>query len=139
MSGARPGLAAPESEDVSGLNCLEQENRGPSTADGVRMKIYLRGDDVEYLDWTSESGNKITRRQYYFHHRSLVAVVETIHTKGDRHTGELKHPRLVSLTKFDLEDPSCARRGEFLQRARELLGDFRTRRETFHPCAASHG
>jgi hypothetical protein len=97
----------------------------------------LRGDDIQSVDWTSDVGNKIVRRQFYFQHRSLVSVTETIHVKGNRHTGEWKHPRLLSMTKFGLDDPDNERRGEFLQQARRLVNEFRAHRASFHPCGAA--
>jgi hypothetical protein len=117
---------------------LEKTSGKSSDAD-AGMKVYLRGDDVQSVDWTSERGNEVVRREYRFHRRNLVTVLETIHTKWDRHLGQLKHPRLVSTTMFNVEDESCARRGEFLQLAKQLLADFRERRGSYHPCGASRG
>ncbi len=118
------------------LNCVEKERAEPS-AGGPGTKVYLRGDDIQSVDWTTEHGSEVIRREYYFHRRTLVSVVETIHNKWDRHLGPLKHPRLVSTTKFNVEDESCARRSEFLQQAKQLLADFREHRATYRSCGLS--
>jgi hypothetical protein len=108
----------------------------PST-DGAGTKVYLRGEDVQSFDWTTERGSEVVRREYYFHRRTLVSVVETIHNKWDRHLGPLKHPKLVSTTKFNVQDESCVRRSEFLQQAKQLLADVRERRTAYRPCGVS--
>lgn len=136
--GAPLNAAGSEPQDASGLMCLEKESGKSPDAD-ARMKVYLRGDDVQSVDWTSERGSEVVRREYRFHRRILVTVVETIHAKWDRRLGPLKHPRLVSTTVFNVEDEACARRGEFLQRAKQLMADFRERRSSYHDCGASRG
>ncbi len=137
LCGALPSVAQQDSEDVSGLTCLEKEH--DDSAAGMRMKVYLRGDDVQYIDSRSEKGSVVLRREYHFHRRTLVSVVETIHNKWDRHLGPLKNPKLVSTTMFNVEDDSCARRSEFLQQAKQLLADLREHRATFHSCGAPGG
>jgi len=129
-------VAEQEAQDAAGLNCVEKEHTEPS-ADGAGTKIYLRGDDVQSVDCTTSHGSEVVRREYYFHRRTLVSVVETIHNRWDRHLGPLKHPRLVSTAKFDVEDESCARRKEFLQQAKQLLADFREHRTAYRSCGLS--
>jgi hypothetical protein len=135
LCGARLSAAEQEAEDVAGLNCMEKERTGHSEA-GTATKVYLRGDEVQSVDCTTERGSVVVRREYYFHRRSLVSVIETIHNKWDRHLGPLKHPRLVSTAKFNVEDEACDRRSEFLQQAKQLLADFRERRTAYRPCAS---
>ena len=115
------------------------ENQAGTPGEAVSsVKVYLRGDEVRYVDWTREEGFRITRREYYFQRRILVSVTETIHSKGDRHIGQLKHPKFVSMNKFKLDQSDGERRGEFLQQARIILNDFRERRKEFHPCLPPH-
>src|SRR3954468_5191282 len=134
------GLSAAEDDaaNLQGLSCLEGPTNEASSS-GAVMHVYVRGDDVQYIDWNVDLGNRLIRQQFYFHRRSLVAVVETIHVKRDAQRNELKHPRLVSTKRYNLEGDEAERRSEFLEHAKTLLMEFRSHRQDFKPCEKTSG
>jgi hypothetical protein len=100
------------------------------------MAVYLRGDQIQCLDWTVEMSTKFIREQYYFRRSVPVLVVETIHGKLDAEANQLKSPKLLSVTRYHLDDVGQSnRRKEFLEHAEFLVRDFHDHRSDFTPCS----
>jgi hypothetical protein len=121
-------------QEREGLACVEASTNEPSCS-GTGMAVYLRGDQVQALDWTVEMSTKYIREQYYFRGSVPALVVETIQAKLDSEANRLEKPKLLSITRYRLEDAGQSkRRKEFLKHVEVLLRDFHERRVDFTPC-----
>jgi hypothetical protein len=117
-----------------GFTCVEGPTNEQSCS-GTGMTVYLRGDSVQHLDWTIEMSTKYIRQQYYFRGSAPVLVVETIQAKFDAQANRLEEPRLLSVTRYRLDDAGHGkRRKELLEHADFLLRDFHEHRAEFSPC-----
>ena len=99
------------------------------------MTVYLRGDQVHGLEWTVEMSTKYIQEQYYFRGSIPVLVVETIHAKLDSDANRLEKPKLLSITRYRLDEPRQSKRQkEFLKHVEFLLRDFHEHHADFTPC-----
>src|SRR5258708_7415880 len=85
------------------LTCVEGATSELSCS-GTGMTVYLRGDQVHGLEWTVEMSTKYVREQYYFRGSIPVLVVETIHAKLDSEANRLENPKLLSITRYRLDE-----------------------------------
>src|ERR1044071_9497899 len=116
------------------LTCIEGPTDEPSCS-GAGLGVYLRGDQIQQLDWTVEMSTKFVRQQLYFRDSQPVLVVETIHAKLDDQANRLKTPKLLSVTRYSLTPVRLGKREkEFLEHAEFLIHYFREHRSGFSPC-----
>jgi hypothetical protein len=117
------------------LMCVEGPTDEPSCS-GAAVGVYLRGDQIQQLDWTLEMSIKFVRQQFYFRDSQPVLVVETIHAKLDDQANPLKNPKLLSVTRYSLGAAKPEKRGkELLEHAEFLIHYFREHRSAFSPCS----
>jgi hypothetical protein len=99
---------------------------------GATVAVYLRGDQIQHLDWTLEISTKFVRQQFYFRDSKPVLVVETIHAKLDAQANLLKNPKLLSVVRYPLDGARPGKRGkELLEHAEFLIHYFREHRSDF--------
>ena len=116
------------------LTCFEGPTDEPSCS-GAAMGVYLRGDQIQHLDWTLEMSTKFVRQQFYFRDSQPMLVVETVHAKLDDQANPLKSPKLFSVTRSSLGGGKPGKRGrELLEHAEFLIRYFREHRSDFRPC-----
>ena len=116
------------------LTCVEGPTDEPSCS-GAALGVYLRGDQIQHLDWTLEMSTKFVRQQFYFRDSQPVLVVETIPAKLDDQANPLKNPKLLSVTRHTLGGAKPGKRGrELLEHADFLIHYFREHRSDFRPC-----
>lgn len=116
------------------LTCVEGPTDEPSCS-GAAVRLYLRGDQIQHLDWTLEMSTKFVRQRFYFRDSQPVLVVETIHAKLDDQANPLKTPKLLSVTRYSSGGVKRGKRGkELLEHAEFLIHYFRERRSDFSPC-----
>jgi hypothetical protein len=145
MLAVAPGALAAESSvereflaQQKTMTCVEGPTDEPSCS-GAAMDVYLRGDQIQQLDWTLEMSNKFVRQQFYFRGAQSVLVVETIHAKLDDQANRLKSPKLLSTTRYSLSSAKPEkRRKELLEHAEFLIRYFREHRSDFRPCGHSN-
>ena len=116
------------------LTCIEGPTDEPSCS-GATVGVYLRGDQIQQLDWTLEMSTKFVRQQFYFRDSQPVLVVETIHAKLDDQANPLKSPKLLSVTRYSLGTAKPKKRAkELVEHADFLIHYFREHRSEFRPC-----
>ena len=114
--------------------CFEGPTDEPSCS-GAAVGVYLRGDQIQHLDWKLEMSTKFVRQQFYLRDSQPVLVVETIHAKLDDQANPLKNPKLLSVTRYSLDGAKPGKRGkELLEHGEFLIHYFRERRSDFRPC-----
>jgi hypothetical protein len=136
------GISATESlierrfaDERKSLTCFEGPTNEPSCS-GTGMAVYLRGDEIQCLDWTVEMSTKFIREQYYFRGSVPVLVIETIHAKLDAEANQLKKPKLLSVMRYRLDDAGhTKRRKGFLEHAEFLIREFHDHRSRLTPCS----
>jgi hypothetical protein len=120
------------------LTCVNSSTNEASCG-GTDMDVYLRGELIRKLDWWVEKSNQWVREEYYFRGSRPMLVIETVEAKYDEHGEPLKELRLVSRTRFRLDEAGeDVRRKEFLEHAEFLLRDFRERRSELTVCIRPH-
>jgi hypothetical protein len=131
---AEPSIEREFAARQKSLTCFEGPTDEPSCS-GAAVDVYLRGDQIQHLDWTLEMSTKFVRQQFYFRDSRPVLVVETIHAKLDDQANPLKNPKLLSVTRSSLRGAKPGKRGkELLEHAAFLIHYFRDRRSDFRPC-----
>jgi hypothetical protein len=131
---AAESLAQHEFAAQKSLTCVEGPTDEPACS-GAAVGVYLRGDQIQHLDWTLEMSTKFVRQQFYFRDSQPVLVVETTHAKLDDQANPLKKPKLLSVTRYSLGAAKPGKRGkELLEHARFLIHYFREHRSGFRPC-----
>src|SRR5256885_15720132 len=100
-------------ERQNSLKCVAGPTDEPSCS-GAAVGVYLRGDQIQQLDWTLEMSTKFVRQQFYFRASQPVLVVKTIHAKLDDQANPLKSPKLLSVTRYSLGAAKPDKRGKEL-------------------------
>ena len=132
---AEPSIEREFAAHQKSLTCFEGPTDEPSCS-GAAVNVYLRGDQIQHLDWTLEMSTKFVRQQFYFRDSRPVLVVETIHAKLDDQANPLKNPKLLSVTRSSLSGAKPDKRGrELLEHAAFLIHYFREHRSDFSPCS----
>jgi hypothetical protein len=120
------------------LVCINGSTSEPSCG-GTDMDVWLQGEEIHKLDWWVEKSNQWVREEYYFRGSRPILVIETVEAKYDEQGESLKRPRLVSRTKYRLDDAGGREpEKKFLEHAEFLIRDFRERRSEFALCARPH-
>jgi hypothetical protein len=132
-SAAESAVERQFSDQRKTFTCVEGPTKEPSCS-GTGLVVYLRGDQVEHLDWTVEMSTKFVRQQFYFSGSRPVLMVETIHAKLDGQANLLKEPKLLSIMRYRLDDAeSGKRKPDFLEHAEFLIHYFHEHRSDFTP------